>query len=77
MREAIQQESDEAVFQRRALAVEKERAIAENELALQRIVAITSPDNVASIKVLNKLGLRFEGMIALDEDEPEVKLFAS
>ena len=32
MREAIQQESDEATFQRRALAVEKERAIQENEL---------------------------------------------
>ena len=32
MREAIQQESDEAVFQRRALAVEKERAISENEM---------------------------------------------
>ncbi len=31
-REAIQQASDEAVFQRRALAVEKERAISENEL---------------------------------------------
>jgi hypothetical protein len=31
-REAIQQEADEATFQRRALAVEKERAIAENEL---------------------------------------------
>jgi regulator of protease activity HflC (stomatin/prohibitin superfamily) len=31
-REAIQQEADEATFARRALAVEKERAIAENEL---------------------------------------------
>ena len=31
-REAIQQGSDEAVFLRRAMAVEKERAIAENEL---------------------------------------------
>lgn len=31
-REAIQQAADEATFQRRALAVEKERAIAENEL---------------------------------------------
>lgn len=30
--EAIQQRADEATFQRRALAVEKERAIAENEL---------------------------------------------
>jgi len=32
-REAIQQRADEATFSRRALAVEKERAIAENELA--------------------------------------------
>jgi regulator of protease activity HflC (stomatin/prohibitin superfamily) len=32
MRERIQQEADEAAFSRRALAVEKERAIAENEL---------------------------------------------
>ena len=31
-REAIQQESDRAVFERRARAVERERAIAENEL---------------------------------------------
>ncbi|MBL8952408.1 MAG: band 7 protein [Myxococcaceae bacterium] len=34
-REKIQQSADEATFQRRALAVEKERAIAENELANQ------------------------------------------
>lgn len=33
--EAIQQESDEATFQRRAFAVEKERAIQENELQNQ------------------------------------------
>lgn len=32
-RESIQQQADEATFQRRALAVDKERAIAENELA--------------------------------------------
>lgn len=31
--EALQQKADEAVFERRALAVDKERAIAENELA--------------------------------------------
>lgn len=34
-REAIQQQADTAVFQRRAGAVEKERAIKENELATQ------------------------------------------
>lgn len=32
-RERIQQDADEAIFERRALAVDKERAIAENELA--------------------------------------------
>lgn len=35
MREKIQQEADEAGFERRALAVEKERAIQENELKNQ------------------------------------------
>lgn len=34
-REAIQSKADEATFQRRALAVEKERAIKENELATE------------------------------------------
>jgi regulator of protease activity HflC (stomatin/prohibitin superfamily) len=34
-RERIQQDADEAIFARRALAVEKERAIAENELTSQ------------------------------------------
>jgi regulator of protease activity HflC (stomatin/prohibitin superfamily) len=34
-REGIQQKADEAIFQRRALAVEKERAIKENELATE------------------------------------------
>lgn len=34
-REAIQQKADEAVFERRALAVEKERAIKQNELSTE------------------------------------------
>ena len=37
--EALQQKADEAVFARRALAVEKERAIAENELATRTELA--------------------------------------
>ncbi len=44
---------------------------------LTRIVAITSPDNTASICLLEKLGLAFESMIRLSEDSPEVRLFAS
>jgi len=39
-RESIQQEADEAMFERRAVAVQKERAIAENELQNQIELAI-------------------------------------
>ena len=46
-------------------------------LGLRRIVAITSPDNDASIKLLEKIGLRFERMIKLSSDQPEVRLFGS
>ena len=45
-------------------------------LRLGRIVAITSPDNEGSMRVLTKLGMRFEGMIRLAASEPEVRLFA-
>jgi RimJ/RimL family protein N-acetyltransferase len=45
-------------------------------LGLKRIVAITSPDNHSSIRLLEKLGLKFEQMLRLTEGEPEVKLFA-
>jgi ribosomal-protein-alanine N-acetyltransferase len=46
-------------------------------LGLKRIVAITSPDNVASIKVLERIGLHFERLIRLGDDPKEVKLFAN
>ena len=46
-REAIQQSADEATFRRRALAVEKERAIAENELQNRIELARREEDLVA------------------------------
>jgi RimJ/RimL family protein N-acetyltransferase len=46
-------------------------------LGLRRIVAITSPDNDASIRLLEKIGLRFERMIKLASDQPEVRLFGT
>ncbi len=46
-------------------------------LGLGRILAITSTDNDASIKLLEKLGLRFERLIKLFADRSEVKLFVS
>ena len=45
-------------------------------LGLRRIVAVTAPANDASIRVLEKLGMRFERMVTLAEDGPESKLFA-
>ena len=45
-------------------------------LGITRIVAITSPDNWGSIGVLKKLGLRFDRMIRLSDDDAELKLFA-
>jgi len=40
-------------------------------------VAITSPDNEASIRLLEKLGLRFETTMSLAGDSHEVSLFAA
>jgi RimJ/RimL family protein N-acetyltransferase len=67
-------------FWGRGYAIEAASATMEHarrDLGLKRIVAITVPDNHASIKVLEKLGLRFERMIKLKEGEPEIMLFAS
>lgn len=46
-REKIQQEADEAMFERRALAVQKERAIAENELQNQIELSIREEQLIA------------------------------
>ena len=51
-------------------------AHARRDLGLGRLLAITSPDNDASIRVLEKLGFRFERVTKLSEDAHEVKLFA-
>jgi RimJ/RimL family protein N-acetyltransferase len=46
-------------------------------LHLERVVAITSPDNWSSIAVLEKIGFKFERMIRLVDHSPELKLFAA
>ncbi len=43
---------------------------------LPRIVAITTPQNVSSIRLLEKLGLRYEKRIQLPPETVEVMLFA-
>ena len=44
---------------------------------MNRIVAITSPDNDVSARLLAKLGFQFEKEITLGEGGPEVRLFAA
>jgi ribosomal-protein-alanine N-acetyltransferase len=59
-------------------AVESASAVlahARQVLRMQRIVAITSPENFGSIAVLERIGLKFERMIRLSEYSPELKLF--
>ena len=46
-------------------------------LGLARIVAIVSRDNHPSSKLLEKLGFRFERMVALDSGKEELKLYAA
>jgi RimJ/RimL family protein N-acetyltransferase len=41
------------------------------------LTRITAPQNLASISVLRKLGLRFEQKVRLEEDGAELELFAS
>ena len=43
---------------------------------LNRLVAITSPDNYDSARLLEKLGFKFEGTVKLSDDDAGVSLFA-
>jgi RimJ/RimL family protein N-acetyltransferase len=53
------------------------KAYSKDTLGISRLIAITNPDNESSIRLLEKIGLRFERMIRLSEDASEIKLFAS
>ena len=50
-------------------------AHAKDALGLNRLAAITSPENETSIALLLKLGMRFEKLTRLTEEAPEIKLF--
>jgi len=59
-------------------AYEASRVIMEytrSNLALTRVIAIISPDNEPSIGLIRKLGLRFERMHQMHEDEDEVCIY--
>ncbi len=48
-----------------------------NVLGFKRVLAITTPDNESSGKLLNKIGLKFERTIKLPHADEELKLFSS
>ncbi|RPJ19543.1 MAG: N-acetyltransferase [Chloroflexi bacterium] len=56
-----------------ALAV---KAYAKDVIGLKRMVAITDPANAGSVRVLERIGLHFEKMVRLSDDDIELKLFA-
>ena len=65
-------------FRGRGFATESAEAVMEygrGALGLERIVAITSPDNDASIRVLGKIGLRFDKMIRMPGSSEDTRLF--
>jgi RimJ/RimL family protein N-acetyltransferase len=50
---------------------------ARDTLGLARVLAIVNRDNAGSIRVLEKIGLKFERVVRLSDDAPEIMLFAS
>ncbi|MFP5261570.1 MAG: GNAT family N-acetyltransferase [Blastocatellia bacterium] len=52
-------------------------AYGKEAFGLGRMLAITTPDNDRSARLLEKLGLRFEGMVRCPGSDQEVRLFAS
>lgn len=49
---------------------------ARDSLHLERLVALTAPDNRGSIRVLERLGFRFERMVRAKEAEGDSRLFS-
>jgi RimJ/RimL family protein N-acetyltransferase len=67
-------------FWSKGYAVEAALAVKEyarDVIGLKRLIAITDPENQASIRVLEKIGLRFEKMVRLSEDDIELKLLGA
>jgi len=48
---------------------------AKSDLGMQRLIAIISPDNAASIGLIGKLGLRFERMHRMHDEDDEVCIY--
>ena len=66
-------------FEGNGFAFESATAIlqqAKTEFKLQRLVAICSPDNISSIKLIERLGFKLDPSISIDPNGTPLKLFA-
>jgi len=66
-------------FWGQGLASEASSAVLEfafTGLGLKRIIAITRPDNIGSIKTLQKMGLAHESMTRLKDEDVDLQLYA-
>lgn len=52
------------------------KQFAQEVVGLKRMVAVVDPENLGSIRLLEKLGMKFESMVKLSEDDIELKLFS-
>lgn len=66
-------------FWSKGYAVEAAQAVkqfAKETLGLKRLVAIVDPVNTSSVRVLEKIGMRYEKIVKLSADDIDLKLFA-
>ena len=67
-------------FRRHGYALEAASATmahGRRDFGMERVLAVVSSDNASSIRLLERLGLKFEGMIRMSEDEEEIRLFGT
>lgn len=50
---------------------------ARDVLEIEKVLAIASPENEASARLLNKIGFQFDRLMKLTEDAQEIKLFSA
>jgi len=65
-------------FERKGIATEASKAVvkyAKESLQLTQLAGITKPENIASIRVLEKVGMEFKQMIQLPQDANMFSLF--
>ena len=58
-------------------AAQATMAYGKDVIGLKRLVGIVDPTNEGSIRVLEKIGLRYEKMVRLSEDDIDLKLFGA